>query len=191
MPDADARADLLGLFTTAFDLQGSEFHHYQPGWTLVGSGLAKKENLRRPTSSLVPSHLAHHQSHASTFSPTTNSLTLASGQILTYDYLVVCPGLKLNFGAVEGLEAALKAGTKESAVGSIYTYDGCDQVWDAIKDFNGQKAIFTQPKGIVKCAGAPQVRPLAASAIPPGACRAHTQLSLILRKSCGWPGVSS
>lgn len=47
-------------------------------------------------------------------------------------------------------------GTKESGVGTIYSYKNCDSVWDAIQDFGGKKAIFTQPKGIIKCAGAPQ-----------------------------------
>lgn len=103
--------------------------------------------------SLIPSHLTLHPEHASTFSPATNSLTLGSGTTLTYDYLVMCPGLQLNFKAIDGLEAALKAGTKQSQVGTIYTYDGCDKVWDAVQDFTGKKAIFTQPKGIVKCAG--------------------------------------
>jgi len=65
----------------------------------------------------------------------------------------MCPGLQINFGAIKGLEEALKAGTKQSQVGTIYSYDGCDQVWDAVNGFQGKKAIFTQPKGIIKCAG--------------------------------------
>ncbi|KAL7411478.1 FAD/NAD-P-binding domain-containing protein [Mrakia frigida] len=137
-------------------IDGSEWHNYQPGWTLVGAGLKKKEDLRRTVASLVPSHLTLHPQHASTFSPSTNSVTLSSGSTLTYDYLVMCPGLQINFGAIKGLEEALKAGTRQSQVGTIYSYDGCDQVWDAVNGFQGKKAIFTQPKGIIKCAGAPQ-----------------------------------
>ncbi|CDZ97000.1 Sulfide:quinone oxidoreductase/flavo-binding protein [Phaffia rhodozyma] len=138
-------------------VDGSKLHHYQPGWTLVGSGLAQKQDLAKPVSSLIPSYIHHHAHHASTFSPSTNSVTLASGgPTLTYDYLVVCPGLQTNFKAVAGLEDALSVGTKESKVGSIYGYEYCDQVWDSIESFDGKKAIFTQPKGIIKCAGAPQ-----------------------------------
>lgn len=136
--------------------QGADYHNYQPGWTLVGSGLAQKEDLRRPLPSLIPAHLHLHPSNAATFSPAANSLTLASGSKLTYDFLIVCPGLQTNFGAIKGLEQALEQGTRSSGVGSIYSYKNCDQVWDGIEDFAGQKAIFTQPKGIIKCAGAPQ-----------------------------------
>lgn len=40
---------------------------------------------------------------------------------------------------------------------TIYNYDTCDKTWDLIESAkNGQKAIFTQPFGPVKCAGAPQ-----------------------------------
>lgn len=69
---------------------------------------------------------------------------------MTYDYLIVCPGLQTNFGAIDGLKDALDVGTTQSRVGSIYGYDYCDQVWDAVEDFQGQKAIFTQPKGVIK-----------------------------------------
>lgn len=145
-----------GTLPTRFFFQGADYHNYQPGWTLVGSGLAQKEDLRRPLPSLIPSHLHLHSSNAASFSPSSNSLTLASGSKLTYDFLIVCPGLQTNFGAIKGLPEALEMGTKESGVGTIYSYKNCDSVWDAIQDFGGKKAIFTQPKGIIKCAGAPQ-----------------------------------
>src|SRR4051794_11915093 len=31
----------------------AQWHHYQPGWTLVGGGLKNKEDLRQPMNSLV------------------------------------------------------------------------------------------------------------------------------------------
>jgi sulfide:quinone oxidoreductase len=41
-------------------------------------------------------------------------------------------------------------------VSSIYSYDTCDKTWADIEAFRGGKAIFTQPAGVIKCAGAPQ-----------------------------------
>ncbi|KAK7693596.1 hypothetical protein QCA50_003165 [Cerrena zonata] len=40
-------------------LDAAEYHYYQPGWTLVGAGLLKKTDTRRPLKSLIPQHLAH------------------------------------------------------------------------------------------------------------------------------------
>src|SRR5688572_24305636 len=38
----------------------SEWHHYQPGWTLVGGGLKNKDDLRVPLASLVDSGIRHY-----------------------------------------------------------------------------------------------------------------------------------
>lgn len=41
-------------------------------------------------------------------------------------------------------------------VSSIYARDSVEQTWQNIKSFKEGKAIFTQPAGVIKCAGAPQ-----------------------------------
>ncbi|QRV86313.1 sulfide-quinone oxidoreductase [Ceratobasidium sp. AG-Ba] len=135
-------------------VDGAEWHHYQPGWTLVGSGLKEKHDLRRPLASLIPSHIAHHPSHVSKFSPDNNSVTTTSGETLTYDTLVVAAGLQINWSAIEGLEKALA--DPRSGVSSIYSYDTCDKAWKDIDALREGRAIFTQPAGVIKCAGAPQ-----------------------------------
>ncbi|KAI5449757.1 hypothetical protein NCC49_004047 [Naganishia albida] len=131
-------------------------HHFQPGWTLVGSGLKAKQDFARPTDSLIPDHLTHIKSNVGSFQPSSNSLVLESGETVKYDYLIVAAGLGINYGKVKGLKEALAA-PLESKVSTIYNYDTCDKTWDLIESAkNGQKAIFTQPFGPVKCAGAPQ-----------------------------------
>ena len=40
------------------------------------------------------------------FSPESNSVKTSSGEY-SYDYLVVCPGLKINFDGVAGLKETL------------------------------------------------------------------------------------
>lgn len=74
--------------------QGAKTHHYQPGWTLVGAGMRAKEEFARPMESVIAPHFAHLNSHAKTLNPSSNSLTLESGETVKYDYLVVAPGLK-------------------------------------------------------------------------------------------------
>lgn len=39
--------------------------------------------------------------------PARNSLLLDNGGRVTYDYLVVCPGLQLNWAGIEGLEETI------------------------------------------------------------------------------------
>jgi hypothetical protein len=88
---------------------------------------------------------------------------------VSYDYLVVAPGLQLSrcttdgteginsdisdFKNVKGLSGALEDPFK-SNISTIYTYENSEKTWQLIEKFKGEGgAIFTQPQGIVKCAG--------------------------------------
>ncbi|KAI9148188.1 sulfide quinone-reductase [Paramyrothecium foliicola] len=132
----------------------ASFHHYQPGWTLVGGGLKTKEELRRPLESLVDPKLKFYTSGVGAFAPEDNSVTLANGDKLSYEQLVVAPGISVDFGSVKGLPEALA--DRRSLVSSIYGYDFCDKVFPTIQRLEQGNAIFTQPAGVIKCAGGPQ-----------------------------------
>jgi hypothetical protein len=57
----------------------------------------------------------------------------------------------VNFGAIEGLSKALA--DPSSGVSSIYSYQTCDKAWQDIDALRAGRAIFTQPQGVIKCAG--------------------------------------
>lgn len=129
-------------------------HHYQPGWTLVGSGLGKLDEMQRPLSSIVPKGVTHYPLRVSEFDPASNELTTSEGVDVSYEYLVVAPGLETNFNGVAGLPDALQ--DSASGVSSIYSDKTVEQAWRNIQGFKKGTAIFTQPAGVIKCAGAPQ-----------------------------------
>ena len=56
-----------------------------------------------------------------------NQLTLANGEVEAYDYLVICTGPKLNFGAVEG------AGPHGGFTQSVCTLDHAEHCYDNFK----------------------------------------------------------
>ncbi|KAJ7109335.1 hypothetical protein C8R44DRAFT_884386 [Mycena epipterygia] len=132
----------------------ADMHYYQPGWTLVGAGLKKKTDFARPLQPLVPSHITLISDRVQTFSPTSSSVTTASGRSISYESLVVAAGIKINWDGIQGLPQALM--NSSSGVSSIYSYETCDKVWTDIDALRSGNAIFTQPAGVVKCAGAPQ-----------------------------------
>ncbi|KAH9981061.1 hypothetical protein BGW80DRAFT_1434322 [Lactifluus volemus] len=109
----------------------AEYHNYQV--TLVGAGLKQKSTLRRPLAELIPPHITHIPETVASFDPSHNAV---------------------NFGAIGGLSKALA--DPSSGVSSIYSYETCDKVWEDIDALRTGRAIFTQPQGIIKCAGAPQ-----------------------------------
>ncbi|KAI1083133.1 FAD/NAD(P)-binding domain-containing protein [Whalleya microplaca] len=135
-------------------LDAAPIHHYQPGWTLVGSGLKPLKPMQRPLADVIPSGVKHYPLRVSTFDPENNAIKTSEGVDISYDYLVVAPGLETNFAGISGLENALK--DPESLVSSIYSDKTCEQVWKNVQAFKQGKAIFTQPAGVIKCAGAPQ-----------------------------------
>ncbi|TQV96058.1 hypothetical protein V2A60_003494 [Cordyceps javanica] len=132
----------------------AEWHHYQPGWTLVGGGLANKNDFKLRLADIHDAKLTVYRNRVAAFQPEENHVTLQNGDRLEYDQLVVCPGISTNYDQIRGLPEALA--DPSSNVSSIYSYDYCDKVFPNIKQFRGGKAIFTQPVGILKCAGAPQ-----------------------------------
>ncbi|KAH9214628.1 hypothetical protein DL95DRAFT_389343 [Leptodontidium sp. 2 PMI_412] len=132
----------------------AKWHNYQPGWTLVGGGLKTKENLREPLESLIDPKLKFYDIGVGSFAPEDNSITLSNGDKINYEQLVVVPGIKVDYGTVKGLPEIIAH--PESPVSSIYDYQFCDKVFPQIQKLKSGTAIFTQPAGVIKCAGAPQ-----------------------------------
>lgn len=130
----------------------SENHYYQPLWTLVGAGLAKKESTQRSEASVIPKRAKWIKDAVSTFLPEQNMIKTKGGQEITYDYLVVAAGLQLNWGIIPGLKESIG----KDGVCSNYSYETVDTTWEAIRNFKGGTALFTNPSGAVKCGGAPQ-----------------------------------
>jgi eukaryotic sulfide quinone oxidoreductase len=110
--------------------------------------------MQRPMDAIIPPGVKHYPVRVSGFDPANNGITTAEGVDITYDYLIVAPGLETNFAGVAGLPEALQ--DPASMVSSIYSDRTAEQVWRNIEAMKRGKAIFTQPAGIIKCAGAPQ-----------------------------------
>ena len=124
---------------------------YQAAWTLVGAGAYNKSNTIKPMSEVMPKYVNWIKSYAKTFSPEQNLVKTSDGDY-TYDYLVVCPGLKLNFNGVEGLTESLG----KNNVCTNYEADMAEYTWECLKNLKGGNLLFTEPPMPIKCAGAPQ-----------------------------------
>src|ERR1700743_339502 len=123
-------------------IEPSDTHYYQPAFTLVGAGVYDLARTRRSTDSLIPVGVTRIKAAARTFDPDGNSVERWNGEKHTYDYLVVCTGLKLDWGKVEGLAEALG----HDGVCSNYSAQHVTYTWDCIQALKpGDKAVFTQP----------------------------------------------
>jgi sulfide:quinone oxidoreductase len=127
-------------------------HYYQPLFTLVGAGATSLSSTVKNQIDLIPQGVNWIQEAVVEFKPSQNEVKLKSGAVMSYDYLVACPGIQINWKAVEGLSDALG----KDGVCSIYEPDQAEKTWTMIRSFSGGDALFTFPATPVKCAGAPQ-----------------------------------
>ncbi|MFA4132878.1 MULTISPECIES: FAD/NAD(P)-binding oxidoreductase [unclassified Brevibacillus] len=127
-------------------------HYYQPLWTLVGGGAAKKEESERDLSSLIPTGVDWICDAVTMFQPEQHTLSTKQGAVFSYDYLVIAAGLQLDWEGVKGLKDAVG----KNGVCSNYAYQTVESTWEAIRSFKGGTSIFTHPNSPVKCGGAPQ-----------------------------------
>ena len=130
----------------------ADIHYYQPGWTMVGAGVFTPDETAKTMGSLIPKGVHWIKSAVAAFEPKDNAVVLDGCRVVKYDRLIVCPGLKLDWGAVEGLEETLG----RNGVTSNYRYDLAPYTWELVKGLKEGRAIFTQPPMPIKCAGAPQ-----------------------------------
>ncbi|MCL6483606.1 MAG: TIGR01244 family phosphatase [Janthinobacterium lividum] len=130
----------------------ADIHYYQPGWTLVGAGVFDAASTARTMASLIPRGVHWIKSAVAAFEPERNAVILDGCRVVKYQQLVVCPGLKLNWSAIEGLSETLG----RNGVTSNYLYHLAPYTWELVQQLKGGHAIFTQPPMPIKCAGAPQ-----------------------------------
>lgn len=147
---------------------------YQPGNTLIASGIYEKSDVMYDTKDFIPSGVKVIKDKAVDFDPENNKVKTQLGNTYEYDFLVIAAGLKLDFGRIQGLEEIGEAYTQgdaskllkvfgNSGVSSIYNTDGAVATWKNMQKFvNDAKAgkkvkgVFTHPNTSIKCGGAPK-----------------------------------
>jgi sulfide:quinone oxidoreductase len=133
-------------------IEPSEKHYYQPGFTIIGGGAYTLKKTTKNEKDLIHPSVTWIKDYAETFQPDENAVTLRSGNKITYDYLVVCPGLQLDWDKISGLKETLG----KNSVCSNYSPDTVEYTWECIQNLQSGTALFTQPPMPIKCAGAPQ-----------------------------------
>jgi len=133
-------------------IEPSDKHYYQPLWTMIGGGQGNIKSTERPQASVMPQGVAWIKGAAEGVDPEKNEVRLSDGTVVSYDYLVVCPGIQLDWDKTPGLPEALKTPN----VSSNYRFDLAPKTWQMIKHMKQGTAVFTMPTDPIKCGGAPQ-----------------------------------
>ena len=131
-------------------IEPASTHYYQPAWTLVGAGTYDYDKTGKPMAEVMPKQAKWIMDKATGFDAENNTVQTSVSGDITYDYLVVAPGLAYDFSLVPGLGEAMDKGVVCS------NYTDPLHTWNVIKNFKGGTALFTQPATPIKCGGAPQ-----------------------------------
>lgn len=133
----------------------SDRQYYQPGFTLIAGGVYGADDVWKPQDECIPDDVKWIKDSVTLVHPAQNRVeTLRSG-ILDYDYLVLAPGIQINWDKVEGISLdTLGAGNAHS----IYDHRGAQLTWPAMKEFaeKGGRGIFCDTYTKHKCGGAPK-----------------------------------
>ena len=127
-------------------------HYYQALWTLVGGGRATAKETARPQQKVMPKDVTWIRQAAVEIDPEEQTVTAGNGDVIGYDFLVVCPGIQLDWDRTPGLADTLGI----DGVSSNYTFELAPKTWEFIQNTTSGTAVFTMPGGPIKCAGAPQ-----------------------------------
>lgn len=133
----------------------SDRQFYQPGFTLIASGIYQADDVWRKQEDCIPSGVKWIKDTVVAVDPVWNSVTTAQNGKISYDFMVLVPGIQLNWDEIEGFDYS-KLGTGNAHC--IYDYKGAQMTWKAMKEFaeKGGKGIYTDTYTKHKCGGAPK-----------------------------------
>lgn len=130
-------------------------HNYQPGYTLVATGVWPVGKVRDRNADLQPAGVEWIQDMVAEFDPAGNAVRTAAGQRVPYDYLVVATGTHQDWGLIEGMDVTAIG---QNGLASVYpSPEAAQATWHAMDAFRrkGGNALMTLPATPLKCAGAP------------------------------------
>jgi sulfide:quinone oxidoreductase len=117
----------------------------------VGGGVYDIKKTERTEAEVMPKGVTWIKQKVVSFHPEQNNVVLDNNETVNYQYLVVAPGIQLNWKEVKGLEETLG----KNNVCSNYSFKYAPYTFECLKNFKGGNAIFTSPNTLVKCGGAP------------------------------------
>lgn len=130
-------------------------HHFQPGYTLVATGLWNPADVTEHNVDYVPRGVDWIEQAVAEFDPDAKAVVTAAGQRVAYDFLFVATGLILDYQAIAGMDASLIG---REGIASIYAGPAQAAASGAAIDRfveQGGVGLFGRPASEMKCAGAP------------------------------------
>ena len=128
-----------------------DVHVYQPGLLFLPFGAYRREETTRPRRALLDPRVELRLAEIDRVAPDEKSVTLAGGEKLSYEVLIVATGSRVLPEETQGLTGA---GWRESAF-DFYTLDGAAALRRKLEGWKGGRLVLNVVEMPIKCPVAP------------------------------------
>jgi sulfide:quinone oxidoreductase len=126
-------------------------HYYQPGFLFIPFGIYSSEDVIKPKGDFFPVGVQVIYSEIDVIQADENKVTLANGQVLNYDYLIISTGTQIRPDETPGLKGELWYRN----IFDFYTIEGAMALRQSIKTWEGGKLVVCISELPFKCPVAP------------------------------------
>ena len=145
------RRDIAAGTTRITIVDQDPVHVYQPGLLFIPFGVYTPDQAVRGRAAQLPKAVRYVQSAIERLDPATDTVTLASGEVLSYDLCIIATGTRI---APEELDGLTGAGWGERMF-EFYTLAGAERLAKALREFKGGRIVLNVVEMPIKCPVAP------------------------------------
>ncbi len=128
-----------------------ETHYYQPGFLFIPFGMYSKKDVIKPKRDFFVPGVEVIMAGIDKILPEKKEVHLENKSILSYDYLIIATGAKINPNEIEGMNAQLW----QKKIFDFYTIEGAMALADFFKTWQGGKLVINITEMPIKCPVAP------------------------------------
>jgi len=128
-----------------------EKHYYQPGFLFLPFDIYKEEQCFKTQKSYLPKSVKYIQTEIELIKAKEKKVTLADGNVLNYDLLIIATGARIAPEEVDGMMGA----EWHKSVFDFYTFEGARNLRNKLRDWPGGKLVIHLTEMPIKCPVAP------------------------------------
>jgi len=132
-------------------VDGTEGHYYQPGFLFVPFGVYRMRDIVKPRRQYFPGRIHFILSGIDRIDPGKKTVTLAGGEAVRYDCLIIATGADIHPEQIEGLKDEEWGRSKFD----FYTPQGAERLGQFLKGWQGGKLVLSIAEMPIKCPVAP------------------------------------
>lgn len=126
-------------------------HYYQPGYLFVPFDMYTRRDCIKPKRDFIPRGVSYIQDRINGIDPQAQTVSLAGGKVLRYDFLIIATGADIAPDETSGLLGEEWG----RSVQTFYTLEGAVRLADKLRTWEGGRLLVNVVENPIKCPVAP------------------------------------